>query len=116
MNLRPNTQLAGELVKPGISTEDINRFVHEYTLENGAVPAFGLSRVSESVCTSINEVVPRYPIFKEILNEGDIVNIDVTISLMASMELFSTYFVGRFRLNSELVEVTGMSSAGNCTS
>lgn len=73
-------KLASELVKPGISTDEINRFVHEYTLEQGAVPApLNYKGFPKSVCTSVNEVVCHgIPSKRELLKEGDIINIDVT--------------------------------------
>ncbi len=73
-------KLAGELVRPGISTEEINRFIHEYTLEQGAIPAtLGYHGFTKSCCTSINEVVCHgIPSRDDILAEGDIINIDVT--------------------------------------
>ncbi len=69
-----------DIVKPGISTEDINTFVHGLTLELGATPApLNYKGFPKSVCTSINEVVCHgIPNEKEILKEGDIINIDVT--------------------------------------
>ena len=76
-------QLASELVKPGLTTEDINEFVHAYTLENNAIPApLNYHGFPKSVCTSTNEVVCHgIPSRKHVLREGDIVNIDVTTIL-----------------------------------
>jgi methionyl aminopeptidase len=81
-------KLVSEMIKPGISTEEINRFVHEYTLDHGAVPAplnygadpdRGIPPFPKSVCTSINEVICHgIPSRTEILREGDIINVDVT--------------------------------------
>ena len=103
-------KLAGELVKPGISTEDINRFVHEYTLENGWVTApLDYHGFPKSVCTSINEVVCHgIPSSKEILNEGDIVNIDVTTIVDGFHgDTSRTFFVGEVSPElKKLVEVT----------
>ena len=69
-----------KLIKPGISTEDINTFVHEDTLKRGARPApLNYHGFPKSVCTSINEVVCHgIPSDKEILEPGDIINVDVT--------------------------------------
>jgi methionyl aminopeptidase len=73
-------KLAGELVKPGISTEEINTFVHDYTIKHGGKPApLNYKGFPKSVCTSINEVVCHgIPSKKQILKDGDIINIDVT--------------------------------------
>jgi methionyl aminopeptidase len=69
-----------DLIKPGISTEEINRFVHEDTLRRGARPApLNYHGYPKSVCTSVNEVVCHgIPTDDEILEPGDIVNVDVT--------------------------------------
>ena len=76
-------KLASELVRPGISTEEINRFVHDYPLEAVAIPApLNYHGFPKSVCTSINEVVCHgIPSQSDILEDGDIVNIDVTTIL-----------------------------------
>lgn len=70
----------GGIIKPGISTEDINRFVHDMTLEMGAVPSpLGYKGYPKSVCTSVNEVICHgIPNEAEILKSGDIINVDVT--------------------------------------
>lgn len=86
-----------EIVKPGISTEDINTFVHELTLKLGAIPApLNYKGFPKSVCTSINEVVCHgIPSPKEILKEGDILNIDVTSILDGYYgDASRMYFVG----------------------
>jgi len=69
-----------KLIKPGISTEDINTFVHEDTLKRGARPApLNYHGFPKSVCTSINEVVCHgIPTPKDVLEPGDIINVDVT--------------------------------------
>ncbi|NMC62810.1 MAG: type I methionyl aminopeptidase, partial [SAR324 cluster bacterium] len=70
----------GDVVKPGVSTEEINEFVHNMTLELGAVPAtLNYRGYPKSVCTSINDVICHgIPSAYEVLKAGDIVNIDVT--------------------------------------
>ena len=78
--------MISEYIEPGISTQRINELVHEYTLDHGAIPAplnYGgtVERrpFPKSVCTSINQVVCHgIPSEKEILRDGDIVNVDVT--------------------------------------
>ena len=67
-------------IKPGISTEEIDRLVHEYTLDHQATPApLGYKGFPKSVCTSLNTVVCHgVPRSDEILKEGDIINVDVT--------------------------------------
>ena len=98
-------KLAGELVKPGVSTEEINEFVHTYTLEAGAVPAplhygadprNGIPPFPKSVCTSINDVICHgIPSRDDVLKDGDIVNIDVTSILDGFHgDTSATFFVG----------------------
>ena len=75
--------LVGEKIHAGMSTLEINELVHNYTIEHGAVPAcLGYEGFPKSVCTSINEVVCHgIPSAKEILKEGDIINVDCTTIL-----------------------------------
>jgi methionyl aminopeptidase len=67
-------------VKPGISTHDIDRIVHEHIVANDAYPSpLNYNGFPRSVCTSINEVVCHgIPSPKVVLKDGDIINIDVT--------------------------------------
>ncbi len=73
---------AAEIVKPGITTDDINQFVHDYTIKNGAYPStLNYHGYPKSVCTSVNNVVCHGIPGKQVLKEGDIINIDVTCTL-----------------------------------
>ncbi|MBQ7917658.1 MAG: type I methionyl aminopeptidase [Clostridia bacterium] len=67
-------------IKAGMTTEDINRIVHEETLRLGGRPAcLGYEGFPKSVCTSVNSVVCHgIPSKKVVLKEGDIVNVDCT--------------------------------------
>ena len=67
-------------IKAGMSTEDINKIVHEETLRLGGIPAcLGFESYPKSVCTSVNSVVCHgIPNKNVILKEGDIVNVDCT--------------------------------------
>ncbi|MBN1259247.1 MAG: methionyl aminopeptidase [Anaerolineae bacterium] len=66
-------------VEPDITTEQIDRWVHEMTVENGAIPApLNYRGYPKSVCTSLNEVVCHGIPGPRVLKEGDILNIDVT--------------------------------------
>lgn len=69
-----------KFIKPGLSTEDINTYVHRLTLEMGARPStLNYRGFPKSVCTSLNDVVCHgVPDPLVILKEGDIVNVDVT--------------------------------------
>ncbi|MBK7586771.1 MAG: type I methionyl aminopeptidase [Myxococcales bacterium] len=71
--------LVGGMLRPGITTEDINRFVHEDTLRRGARPApLNYKGFPKSVCTSLNEVVCHGIPGERVLEDGDIINVDVT--------------------------------------
>jgi len=66
-------------IRPGMATEEINSVVHEFTVANGAVPApLNYRGFPKSVCVSPNEVVCHGIPGDRILNEGDIVNVDIT--------------------------------------
>ncbi|KQQ91400.1 type I methionyl aminopeptidase [Aureimonas sp. Leaf324] len=74
-------QLA-EIVKPGITTNEIDQFVSEFTRDHGALPAqLNYRGYTKNVCTSINHVVCHGIPNDKPLREGDIVNIDVTLIL-----------------------------------
>ena len=75
--------LVAREIRAGISTQDINDMVHEYTISHGGIPApLNYEGFPKSVCTSINEVVCHgIPNEYEVLEEGDIINVDVTTIL-----------------------------------
>lgn len=64
----------------GMSTEDVNELCHKFITENGAYPSpLNYNGFPKSVCTSLNEVICHgIPSKKDILKDGDILNIDVT--------------------------------------
>ena len=75
-----------EFVKPGISTDEIDKLCHEFMVkEQGTIPAPlnyappGHSPYPKSVCTSINNQICHGIPSQKILKKGDIVNIDVTV-------------------------------------
>lgn len=70
----------GKNLKVGMSTEDINTMCHQYTLNRGAIPAtLGYHGFPKSLCTSLNEIICHgIPTSKDILKDGDIINLDVT--------------------------------------
>lgn len=79
---RFNAQLMDAIrpqVVPGITTLEIDKLVYEYTLDHGHTPAcLGYKGYPKSICTSINDVICHGIPDKTTLNEGDIVNVDVT--------------------------------------
>ncbi len=69
-------------VKPGASTERIDRLVFEFARDHGAIPATLMYRgYRKSTCTSVNHVVCHGIPNEKPLKEGDIVNVDVTLIL-----------------------------------
>mmetsp|Transcript_2653 Transcript_2653/g.7509 ORF Transcript_2653/g.7509 Transcript_2653/m.7509 type:complete len:367 (-) Transcript_2653:259-1359(-) len=73
---------AGELVKPGVTTEEIDIFVHEMIVNAGAYPSpLNYGKFPKSVCTSVNECICHGIPDSRPLEDGDIVNIDVTVFL-----------------------------------
>lgn len=68
-----------EVVKPGVTTGEIDDIVRQMTLDGGAVPAtLGYRGFAHSCCTSINHVICHGIPGDKVLKDGDIVNIDVT--------------------------------------
>jgi methionyl aminopeptidase len=66
-------------VKPGVTTGELDRLCHEFALERGAISApLGYRGFPKSICTSINHVVCHGIPGERALEDGDIVNIDVT--------------------------------------
>jgi len=71
--------VAGDQIRPGMTTLDVDRIVHEHTLSQGARPApLHYKGFPKSVCTSINDVVCHGIPDATVLRNGDIVNVDVT--------------------------------------
>ncbi len=71
-----------EIVKPGISTKEMERFVEKMVRDRRAVPAFkGYRNYPSSVCTSVNDQVVHGIPSSVALNEGDIVSIDLGVYL-----------------------------------
>ncbi|MCQ2460649.1 MAG: type I methionyl aminopeptidase [Clostridia bacterium] len=72
-------QVAGEAVKPGISTWEIDKIAHDFIIKQGAEPNFlGLYGFPGTACISINdEVIHGIPSKSRILKDGDIVSIDL---------------------------------------
>ncbi|WP_349042465.1 type I methionyl aminopeptidase [Agrobacterium sp. SORGH_AS 787] len=98
-----------DMVKPGITTNAIDRFVFEFGADHGALPAtLNYRGYTKSVCTSINHVVCHGIPDDKPLREGDIVNIDVTYLLDGWYgDSSRMYPVGQIKRSAErLLEVT----------
>ena len=98
------------MVKPGVSTLELNDAAEAWTQERGAISApLGYHGFPKSICTSINDVVCHgIPNAKQVLKDGDIINIDVTPIVDGFHgDTSRTYFVGTpSPLAKKLVEVT----------
>lgn len=75
--------LVAQEIRPGMTTLEIDKLVYDYTVGHGAIPApLNYEGFPKSVCTSINEVVCHgIPNEFDVLEEGDIVNVDVSTIL-----------------------------------
>jgi len=115
--MRSAGRLAAELlnylepmVKPGVSTLELNDEAERWTQARGAKSApLGYKGFPKSICTSVNEVVCHgIPNAKQILKEGDIINIDVTPIVDGFHgDTSKTFFVGKpSPITKKLVEVT----------
>jgi len=100
----------GALVKPGVSTEDLDNAAVEWTskrgFKNGPLNYHGFPK---SICTSVNEVVCHgIPTKKKVLKDGDIINLDVTPIVDGWFgDTSKTFFVGTPSPTAKkLVEVT----------
>jgi methionyl aminopeptidase len=71
--------VAGEHCKPGVTTDEIDRVVHEFFIDHGAYPStLGYKGFPKSCCTSLNEVICHGIPDSTGLEDGDIINVDVT--------------------------------------
>lgn len=71
--------LVGENCKPGITTDQLDKIGHDFLLDHNAYPSALLYRgFPKSICTSVNEVICHGIPDDTVLQEGDIVNIDIT--------------------------------------
>ncbi len=69
-------------IKPGVTTEELNRLCHEYIVKAGAYPSpLNYHGFPKSICTSINEVICHGIPEERTLVDGDIINIDITTTL-----------------------------------
>jgi methionyl aminopeptidase len=87
----------GEILRAGISTDDINKFVHEDTVKKGGWPApLNYQGFPKSVCTSINEVVCHGIPGTRTLRDGDIINVDVTTIFDGYYgDTSATFYIGK---------------------
>lgn len=69
----------GEAIRPGVTTDELDRVGHEYLCDHGAYPStLGYRGFPKSLCTSLNEVICHGIPDSTVLEDGDICNIDIT--------------------------------------
>jgi methionyl aminopeptidase len=72
-------EVAAAAIAPGVTTDELDRIGHEYMLDHGAYPStLGYRNYPKSLCTSVNEVICHGIPDDRPLQDGDIVNIDIT--------------------------------------
>jgi methionyl aminopeptidase len=72
-------ETGGKAVVPGVTTDEVDRVVHEFLVDNGAYPStLEYKGFPKSCCTSLNEVICHGIPDSTVIQDGDIVNIDVT--------------------------------------
>jgi methionyl aminopeptidase len=102
-------RLAAQRVAPGVTTDEIDSYVHELTIERGGYPStLNYHGYPKSLCTSVNEVICHGIPDSRPLQDGDIVNLDVTIYLGGVHgDCNATVFVGEVdQASRDLVRVT----------
>ena len=92
-------------IAPGVTTDELDAVAHEFMLDHGAYPSpLGYKGFPKSVCTSVNEVICHGIPDARPLEDGDIVNIDVTAYIHGVHgDTDATYFVGDVDENSRLL-------------
>ena len=72
-------ELVGQNAKPGITTDELDKIAHNFLIENGAYPStLGYRGYPKSICSSLNEVICHGIPDDTVLEDGDILNIDIT--------------------------------------
>uniref|UniRef100_A0A0G4HYE1 Methionine aminopeptidase n=1 Tax=Chromera velia CCMP2878 TaxID=1169474 RepID=A0A0G4HYE1_9ALVE len=94
---REALDLAHRMIKPGITADSIDTALHEFIVSKNGYPSpLNYHNFPKSVCTSVNEVICHGIPDKRPLEEGDIVNVDVTVFFKGMHgDLNETFFVGK---------------------
>lgn len=71
--------LIGSVIRPGMTTDEIDQIGHDYVISHGAYPStLGYRGYPKSLCTSVNEVICHGIPDDTVIQEGDLVNVDIT--------------------------------------
>jgi methionyl aminopeptidase len=106
---REALDLAGSMIRPGITTDEIDKAVHEFIISKGGYPSpLNYRGFPKSICTSINEAVCHGIPDSRPLEEGDICNVDVSVYYKGYHgDVNDTFFVGQVSPEAQkLVQVT----------
>ena len=104
--------LAGEMVRPGVTTQEIDKAVEEFIRKQGAVPSFlNYHGYPASACISVNDEVIHGIPGKRVLQEGDIVSVDVGAYIGGFHgDCAATFACGTFSSDAQkLIDVTRQS-------
>lgn len=107
-NAARTLEYVAKFVKVDITTDELDKIVHDYTLSTGAIPAcLGYHGYPKTICTSINQIVCHGLPDSTKLKEGDIINIDVTSKLDGFFgDTSATFTVGKVNARAlDLIEV-----------
>lgn len=98
-------QLAGKTALPGVTTDEIDRVVHEFLCDHGAYPStLGYRGYPKSCCTSLNEVICHGIPDTTVIKDGDILNVDVTAYIHGVHgDTNSTFLIGEVDEDSRLL-------------
>ena len=104
--------IARQAIKSGVTTRQINKYVHEFILKSGAKPTFlGYGGFPASACVSVNEEVIHGIPGKRVIHDGDIVSVDVGATFKGFVgDCAGTYACGEISDEArKLIEVTRQS-------
>ena len=102
-------EIVGQNAKPGITTDELDKIAHHFLIENGAYPStLGYRGYPKSICSSLNEVICHGIPDDTVLEDGDILNIDITAYIDGFHgDSNQTFLVGEVKPEvAELVERT----------
>lgn len=75
-------ELVGSHAKPGVTTDELDKIAHKFLIDNGAYPStLGYRGYPKSICSSVNEIICHGIPDDTVLEDGDIINIDITAYL-----------------------------------
>ncbi len=97
--------LVGEACKPGVTTDELDAIGHEFVISQGAYPStLGYRGYPKSICSSINEIICHGIPDNTALQDGDIINIDITAYLDGYHgDSNQTFLVGEVREDVQLL-------------